>query len=75
MKKKYVMRWLMQAIGGLLLTGAGLCMAIDAGAVKSQGGEWFGYGTLSLVVFQSGLCLMVDSLRFHILAGNASGRE
>lgn len=75
MKKKYTKRWLVQAIAGLLLTGAGLSMAIDAGAIKSQGGEWFWYGTFALVIFQSGLCLMVDSLRFHIMALNASEKE
>jgi hypothetical protein len=75
MKKKHIKRWLTQAVAGLLLTGAGLSMAIDAGAIKAQGGEWFWYGTFALVVFQSGLCLMVDSLRFHIMASNASEKE
>lgn len=57
-------RWRIQAVAGLLLTGSGLSMAIDAGLSKMQGGNWFWYGTMALVVFQSGLCLVVDSVRF-----------
>ena len=59
-------RWLLQAVGGLLLTGAGLSMAIDAGITRLEGDDWFWYGTGALVVFQAGLCLMIDSLRFRI---------
>jgi hypothetical protein len=57
-------RWLVQAVSGLLLTGLGLSMAIDAGISKMQDGNWFWYGTIALIVFQSGLCLLVDSVRF-----------
>jgi len=57
-------RWLIQAVSGLLLTGSGLSMAIEAGLSKMQGGNWFWYGTIALIVFQSGLCLLVDSVRF-----------
>jgi hypothetical protein len=58
-------RWILQASLGLLLTGAGLSMAIDAGIIKFQGGDWFYYGTSSLLVFQSGLCLVIDATRFR----------
>jgi hypothetical protein len=51
----------LQAVGGLLLTGAGLSMAIDAGSKKARGGKWFWYGTLALIVFQAGLCLIVGA--------------
>jgi hypothetical protein len=57
-------RWCIQAVARLLLTGSGLSMAIDAGLSKMQGGNWFWYGTMALIVFQSGLCLVVDSVRF-----------
>jgi hypothetical protein len=53
----------LQAVGGLLLTGAGLSMAVDAGQVRAKGGKWFWYGTLALVVFQAGLSLVVGSVR------------
>lgn len=63
--KMRLVQWLSRAIGGLLLTGAGLSLAIDAGITRAQAGEWFWYGTFALVVFQSGLCLMIDSVRFR----------
>ena len=53
-----------QAVGGLLLTGAGLSMSVDAGTVKAKGGKWFLYGTLALIVFQAGLCLVVGSIQY-----------
>lgn len=62
--KKSTLRWLIQSVTGLLLTGAGLSMAIDAGISKMQGGEWFWYGTGAMIVFQAGLCLLIDSARF-----------
>lgn len=57
-------KWFLQASIGLLLTGSGLSLAIDAGITKIQGGEWFFYGTGALIVFQSGLCLLIDAARF-----------
>lgn len=56
-------RWLLQAVAGLLLTGSGLSLAIDAGLTKAAGGEWFYYGTAALIVFQAGLCLVIDAPR------------
>ncbi len=57
-------KWILQASIGLLLTGCGLSLAIDAGINKYQGGEWFYYGTFALIIFQSGLCVLIDSSRF-----------
>jgi hypothetical protein len=64
MKKNTRLKWLALAVGGLLLTGSGLSLAIDAGISKMQGGEWFGYGTFALIVFQAGLCCLIDSVRY-----------
>lgn len=64
MKNKSTIRWVLQATGGLILNGSGLSMAIDAGMTKMQGGDWFWYGTGALVVFQAGLCIVIDSTRF-----------
>lgn len=55
----------LQAVGGLLLTGAGLSMAIDAGTIRAKGGKWFWYGTFALIVFQAGLCLVVGAGKSH----------
>ena len=54
----------LQAVGGFLLTGAGLSMCVDAGLVKAKGGKWFLYGTMALIVFQAGLSLVADSVRY-----------
>ena len=56
-------KWIIQASSGLVLTGSGLSLAIDAGITKVQGGDWFYYGTGALIVFQAGLCLLIDSTR------------
>ncbi|MEN9959639.1 MAG: hypothetical protein RLZZ474_1883 [Bacteroidota bacterium] len=64
MKQKSTTRWVLQATTGLILTGSGLSLAIDAGMTKMQGGDWFWYGTGALVVFQAGLCLLIDASRF-----------
>ncbi len=64
MNSSHKKRWLIQSVVGLLLTGSGLSMSIDAGLSKMQGGNWFWYGTFALIIFQSGLCLLIDSLRF-----------
>lgn len=60
-KSKGFNRWIIQAPIGLILVGAGLSLAIDAGYVKATGGNWFLYGTSALVVFNSGICLVIDA--------------
>jgi len=60
--KKIFIRWIVQSILGLLLTGAGLSMSIEAGLHKLQGLPWFWLGTFGLIVFQAGLCILIDSL-------------
>ena len=50
-------KWLLLAPIGLVLVGAGLSMAIDAGSVKANSGNWFWYGTAALIIFNSGLCI------------------
>jgi hypothetical protein len=54
MEKYNLRQWLVRAVSGLILTGAGLCMSIDAGFVRSGGGDWFLYGTFSLSFFSRG---------------------
>ena len=58
------MKWILQASLGLILTGSGLSLAIDAGITKNQGGDWFLYGTGALIIFNAGLCLVIDAARF-----------
>jgi hypothetical protein len=58
-------KWILQASFGLILTGSGLSMAIDAGITKMQGGDWFFYGTGALLLFQAGLCLVIDAAKYR----------
>jgi len=58
-------RWFVQSVVCLLLTGTGLSLCIDAGLKKLSGDPWFWYGTAGLVVFQAGLSLAIDSIRFR----------
>ncbi|WP_288373694.1 hypothetical protein [uncultured Algoriphagus sp.] len=63
--QKKTLRWLIQSVSGLLLTGTGLSMCIDAGLKKLSGEPWFWYGTAGLIVFQAGLSLVIDGVRFR----------
>lgn len=58
-------KWILQASFGLILTGSGLSMAIDAGITKFQGGDWFYYGTGALIIFQAGICLVIDAAKYR----------
>jgi len=58
-------RWLIQSVSGLLLTGSGICLTIDAAFSRFAGDEWFWYGTFGLIVFQTGLCLVIDSSQYR----------
>lgn len=68
-KNDYYRRWLAQGTMGVLLTGAGACMMIEAGFYKhSDPGIWYwiAAGTGSLIVLVAGLTLFVDSIRYRM---------
>ncbi len=57
---RYFRRWFWMAPLGLALVGFGLCLLVEAGYYKHSGADtwdWFLYGTLALVVFNSGLSI------------------
>jgi membrane-bound ClpP family serine protease len=64
--KYYYHRWLWQAPVGLVLIGFGACLIAEAAMLKFEFPEqvwnWVGYGTLALVVFNSGLSLFGDAI-------------
>ena len=62
MKKHYLIRWLSFAVSGLVMTGLGLSLFGEALTAKQQKRSWFWRGTLSLVVFNSGLSLVGTSV-------------
>jgi len=57
-------KWFIQATAGLLLTGAGLSMAIDAGLQKMMNHSWFLQGTIALIIFNAGLCVLIDASKY-----------
>lgn len=59
-------RWLIQAPFGLMVFGAGICLALDAATGKANGNPWFWYGTFALVTLNSGLCLFGDAILWRV---------
>lgn len=62
-------KWLVHVISGLLLIGVGLSAAIESGIYKWNHPErmvWLLYGTISLVVFNSGLCVFAKGILYKI---------
>jgi len=59
MNKKLV--WYLKAQAGVLLFPMGLCLLGEAVIRKGSGQPWFWLGTLSLVVVNTGVGLMIKS--------------
>lgn len=62
-------KWLIFSIVGLILIGAGLSLAIDAGFYRMQnpeGWNWIYYGTFALVVFNSGICFFGQAIIYKV---------
>jgi hypothetical protein len=59
MNKKLV--WYLKAQAGVLLFPFGLCLLGEAVIHKATGQPWFWLGTLSLIVINTGVGLMIDS--------------
>jgi len=54
---------------GASLTGFGVCCIVESGFLKHNGAslaQWVGLGTLSLIIFNAGICLLIDAVRFRI---------
>ena len=63
--QKAYRRWLIQAPLGLSIIGFGACLIADAAVYKYDGAEtlhWVAYGTLALVIFNTGLSIFGDSI-------------
>ena len=69
MSNKHYKRWLIQAPVGLTVIGFGACLIAEAAMLKYSGAatwDWVLYGTVALVVFNSGLSLFGDSIIHRI---------
>ncbi len=62
-------KWLVFAISGLILIGAGISITGEAIIVKAQAetvGEWFWIGTAGLVVLNAGISVFGQSIVYRI---------
>ncbi|NJN88689.1 MAG: hypothetical protein HC881_23420 [Leptolyngbyaceae cyanobacterium SL_7_1] len=59
MNKKLI--WYIKAQAGVLLFPLGLCLFGEAVIHKGSGQPWFWLGTLSLIVINTGIGLMIES--------------
>ena len=55
-------RWLAFSVSGLLLFGLGISMVGEAIILKYESIPFFWYGTLSLIITNSGLCLFGNAI-------------
>jgi len=63
--RDYYKKWLIRAPLGLVLVGFGACLIAEAAMAKYDSAEtwyWVAYGTLALVVFNSGLSIFGDAI-------------
>ena len=58
--------WLIKAPLGLVFTGFGLSLVVEAGMAKYAGEPWFWSGTLALVVFNAGLSIFGDGVKHRV---------
>ncbi|MGB3586601.1 MAG: hypothetical protein WBA23_08685 [Tunicatimonas sp.] len=65
-KKRYLTYWLVSAIAGLILIGFGLSLFGEALIAKYEQRAWFWFGTLSLVIVNSGVALVGQSVIYRI---------
>ncbi|WP_282776042.1 hypothetical protein [Phaeodactylibacter xiamenensis] len=77
-KQKYYRRWLLRAPIGLVLIGFGACLIAEAAMDKYDGASawhWVAYGTLALVVFNSGLSIFGDAILQRVRYERALEKE
>lgn len=68
-KKVIKKKWMMYAVGGLLLIGFGFSLFGEAVILKYENKsfiEWFGIGTLSLILINAGISLFGQAVVFRV---------
>lgn len=64
--QQYYKKWLWKAPIGLIIIGFGISLigeSITAKTTATSLSDWFFLGTLSLIVFNAGLCIFADSVK------------
>ena len=67
MEKNLKKKWLTHAAGGILAMGFGLSILGESNIMKGSGTafwQWFGFGTLGLMVFFAGLSVFGQAIVF-----------
>lgn len=67
--KHHYQRWIIKAPLGLSIIGFGLCLVLDAAFMKYNGTDtlhWVAYGTLALIVFNSGVSIFGDAVKHRM---------
>jgi len=62
---KHYRNWMIQAPLGLVILGFGVCLIAESAMLKASGASWMQWvpaGTISLCVFNSGLCIFGNSI-------------
>ena len=67
------LKWLTYSIIGLLLFGFGLSLLGEAILLKNNNEPFFWFGTLALVVINSGLCFFGNAIIFKIKLDRGEG--
>jgi hypothetical protein len=65
MKKNHYRNWLIQAPLGLIFVGFGACLIAESAMLKASGATWPRWvlaGTVSLGMFNAGLCIFGNSI-------------
>lgn len=71
-------RWLVESIAGLLLIGFGLSLFGQSVIYKSKGEslkKWFLWGTVSLIIFNAGICVFGDAVKNRMRYENTEARN
>ena len=54
-------KWFLLSISGILTLSSGLCIFGEALNLKNGGEAWFLYGTIALILINTGICLMISA--------------
>ena len=57
--------FLICSISGILIFSAGLCVFGESIIRKYNNDDWFLIGTLSLILINAGICLMINSKNYR----------
>ena len=67
MQDKQKLKWLALSVGGLTLLGLGISVIGESIILKSKGDNWFWWGTIGLVIFNSGICVFGEAVKTAVL--------